>query len=502
ITTPEETPVSGDLTNGGDTDPDGTPLVVTTTPVDGPNNGTIVINTDGTFTYTPNPNFNGNDTVIVSVCDSGIPLPAICVNDTIFITVTPVNDAPIVDNEIITTPEETPVSGDLTNGGDSDPDGTPLVVTTTPVDGPNNGTIIINTDGTYTYTPNPNFNGNDTVIVSVCDSGTPLPAICVNDTIFITVTPVNDAPIVDNEIITTPEETPISGDLTNGGDSDPDGTPLVVTTTPVDGPNNGTIIINTDGTYTYTPNPNFNGNDTVIVSVCDSGTPLPAICVNDTIFITVTPVNDAPVVDNDFLSVEINNSGSGDFTNAGDFDPDGTPLVVNTTPIDGPNNGTIVINTDGTFTYTPNLGYSGLDTVVVSVCDSGIPLPASCLNDTLFITVIPCPNPLDSDSDGLTDCEETTGLDDPSTPDSPSGTSDPNDPCSPIGINTADTDSDGLTDCEETTGLDDPSTPDSPTGTSNPNDPCSPIGITTVDTDNDGLTDCEETTGLDDPSTP
>ncbi len=40
------------------------------------------------------------------------------------------------------------------------------------------------------------------------------------------------------------------------------------------------------------------------------------------------------------------------------------------------------------------------------------------------------------------------------------GPFDPNDPCDPIGINTTDTDGDGLTDCEETTGIDDPSTPE------------------------------------------
>jgi gliding motility-associated-like protein len=110
----------------------------------------------------------------------------------------------------------------------------------------------------------------------------------VNDTIFITVSPVNDAPIVDDEVITTPEGTPVSGDLTDTGDSDPDGTPLTANTTPVSGPSNGTIVINTDGTYTYTPNPGFSGTDTIVVTICDGGLPLPGICVNDTIFVTVT----------------------------------------------------------------------------------------------------------------------------------------------------------------------------------------------------------------------
>ena len=110
----------------------------------------------------------------------------------------------------------------------------------------------------------------------------------------------------------------------------------------------------------------------------------------------------------------------------------------------------------------------------------------------------------------LTDCEETTGIDDPSTPVDPNDIQadqcDPNDPCDPIGINTTDTDGDGLTDCEETTGIDDPSTPE------NPNDSRRPNMIQTIHVIQSesiqriqmvmDLTDCEETTGIDDPSTP
>ncbi|WP_298500464.1 gliding motility-associated C-terminal domain-containing protein, partial [uncultured Algibacter sp.] len=98
-------------------------------------------------------------------------------------------------------------------------------------------------------------------------------------------------------------------------------------------------------------------------------------------------------------------------------------------------------------------------------------------------------NTTDTDGDGLTDCEETTGIDDPSTPDAPSdfgvtpgNPSDANDACDPIGINTTDSDNDGLTDCEETTGIDDPSTPDAPSdfgvtpgNPSDANDACDPI---------------------------
>jgi hypothetical protein len=69
------------------------------------------------------------------------------------------------------------------------------------------------------YTPNPNFNfGTDVSLIQVCDLGTP-GVSCTNQTLTITVTAVNDAPIVDNDSnITTTEDNPNGGDLTDAGD--------------------------------------------------------------------------------------------------------------------------------------------------------------------------------------------------------------------------------------------------------------------------------------------
>ncbi|QHI36386.1 hypothetical protein IMCC3317_17480 [Kordia antarctica] len=81
----------------------------------------------------------------------------------------------------------------------------------------------------------------------------------------------------------------------------------------------------------------------------------------------------------------------------------------------------------------------------------------------------------DTDNDGLTDCEETTGVDDPNTPLVPTGITNPNDACDPIETSSLiDSDNDGLTDCEETTGTDNIHTPLIPAGTSDPNDSSDP----------------------------
>ena len=525
----EDTPLTGSVTLN-DIGSGGSTVTVNTFTIDGTTYnagqtaviagvGTIVINSNGTYTFAPASNFNGN---VPNISYSATDGNASTGTGTLTITVTAVNDAPIVDNETITTNEDTPATGDLTDAGDLDPDGTPLTANTTPVSGPTNGTIVINANGTYTYTPNANFNGTDVIIVSICDAGLPLPGICVNDTITITVTAVNDAPIVDNETITTNEDTPATGDLTDAGDLDPDGTPLTANTTPVSGPTNGTIVINSNGTYTYTPNANFNGTDVIIVSICDAGLPLPGICVNDTITITVTPVNDAPVVDNETITTNEDTPATGDLTDAGDLDPDGTPLTANTTPVSGPTNGTIVINANGTYTYTPNANFNGTDVIIVSICDAGLPLPGICVNDTINITVIPCISvpTLDCDGDGVTNGQEIadgTNATDPCSFVFASQTATPS-----ASWNTLDCDNDGLSNGDEISNGTDPLNPDTDgdgviDGTevadgTNATDPCSLViasqtvtpsaAWNSADCDNDGLSNGDEITNGTDPLNP
>ncbi len=386
VSTNEDTQLTGNASSN-DFDPDTTVLTVNTVPVVNASNGTFSILANGNYTYDPDPDFNGTDLVVVEACDAGNPLPASCLNDTIFITVNAVNDIPVLDNENVSTNEDTPLNGDLTDAGDSDADTTALTANTVPIVDASNGNIVINANGTYTYTPDPGFNGTDLVVVEICDSGTPLPAICVNDTIFITVNAINDAIVLDNENISTNEDVPFNGDLTDAGDSDADSTALTANTVPVVNALNGNIVINANGTYTYTPNPDFNGTDLVVVQICDGGTPLPVSCDNDTIFITVNAINDTPVVINDTLYSIEDSTFSGTLLNPSEFDPDTTTLVVDTVPVLNTSHGIITIDTAGNYTYTPNSNYYGNDTAIFSICDAGNPLPPICVNDTLVIVV-------------------------------------------------------------------------------------------------------------------
>ncbi len=87
----------------------------------------------------------------------------------------------------------------------------------------------------------------------------------------VTVVSCNDAPIAMDDNFTAIQETPFNDDL-SPNDSDPNGDNLNWTTTPLMPPANGTLIVNSDGTFTYTPNLGFVGSDSFVYQVCDDAT--------------------------------------------------------------------------------------------------------------------------------------------------------------------------------------------------------------------------------------
>jgi VCBS repeat-containing protein len=390
-----------------DSDVDG-PVTASLIIVLNPANGTINIDVSGNYAYNPNNNYYGNDTIVFSVCDTDNN----CINDTLIVTILPVNDDIIVTNENFNTNENTPFTGNITTN-DSDIDGTLISVNTTAIVPPSNGIVLINSNGTFDYVPNTGFVGIDTIVVNVCDSGFPLPASCSNDTIFITVIDVNLPPIVFNENVITDEDIAISGTVITT-DNDPDGTALTTNTIAVLGPTHGTIIVNANGDFTYTPNSNYNGLDTIVVQICDNGLPLPAACSFDTIFITINPINDAPIIINDTASTYSNLTASGNIL-LNDSDIENTILTADSINIIGPSNGIIVVNINGNFVYTPNTGFYGQDTIYIAVCDSGNPLPALCVTDTLIIIVNPIPAIANAGTD-QTICNDSIVLNGNSTP--------------------------------------------------------------------------------------
>ena len=271
-----------------------------------PSNGSLSVNpTNGEITYTPNPNFTGIDTYVYTICDDGNPLPAACDQATVTITVNPVNDVPVVADDTDNTVENVPVTTQVvTNDNDpNDPLGNIDPTSVTIVSNPSNGSIVVNpTTGEITYTPNTGFNGTDTYVYQVCDDGNPLPAQCDQATVTVTVAPTNNAPVAVDDTETTNEEIPVTTNvLTNDSDpNDPLGNIDPTSVTIIANPSNGTVSVDpVVGGITYTPNAGFNGTDTYVYQVCDDGNPLPALCDQATVTVTVNPTNDPPVANDD-----------------------------------------------------------------------------------------------------------------------------------------------------------------------------------------------------------
>ena len=279
VTTAEDT----DLTIAvlaNDTDPDlADGDVLTVTDYTQPANGTVVLNHTGTFTYTPAANYTGTDTFTYTVSDdastwhlhrmTGLFVRAGHTSTTtVTITVIPVNDAPVANPDTYTTPEDTALTvsiPDGVNGNDSDADDD-TALTTTIVTPPGNGSVDLNPDGTFTYTPDADFHGTDTFTYRASDG-----TFSDTATVTITVTPVNDAPVANPDTYITPEDTALTVSILNGvhgNDSDPDDD-TALSATVIDQPTHGALIFNPDGTFTYTPDADFHGTDTFTYRASD-----------------------------------------------------------------------------------------------------------------------------------------------------------------------------------------------------------------------------------------
>ena len=340
-----EVPEDGSVTIpvlDNDSDPDGDTLTITSASAP---NGDVVINDDGTLTYTPNPDYNGPDeiTYVISDGNGGTDTATVTVD------VTPVNDPPIAvdDPEQVLDGGETIVIPVLAN--DSDPDGDPLTITEASAP---NGDVVINDDGTLSYTPAPGYQGPDEITYTITDG---------NGEFSSAIVPIiveDGTPIVGDDVATTPEDTPVTIPVLDN-DSDPTGQPLTITTATAP---NGTVAINDDGTLTYTPNPDYNGPDEITYTVTDpDGNEATGV-----VAVEVTPVNDPPVAVDDPV-VELTSGESVVIPVLGnDSDPDDDPLTITTASAP---NGTVTVNDDGTLTYTPDPGYVGPDEITYEITD-------------------------------------------------------------------------------------------------------------------------------------
>ncbi|MCC6584258.1 MAG: tandem-95 repeat protein, partial [Chitinophagales bacterium] len=369
-TTNEDTPVSSDVSVNDTPSGDGGNTWSLIGVNGGASNGTVTLNSTGTYTYTPNPNFNGIDTFTYSVCD----VDNDCDTAIVVITVLGINDVPIAVNDINSTNEDTPVNGNASTNDTPSGDGGNIW---TLISGASNGTVTMNPDGSYTYSPNPNFNGKDTFSYEVCD----IDNDCSTAIVVITVNSVNDVPVARNDVNSTSEDTPVSGSVIGNDTLSGDGGNLWTLIGIDGGASNGVVTMNPDGSYIYTPNHDFNGVDVFTYKLCD----IDNDCSIATVTIFIDSQDDVPVAINDSIvtnedtpissTVVINDTLSGDGGNIW------TLIGVD----GGASNGTVTMNPDGSYTYTPDPNFNGNDSFNYQICDAD----ADCSTAIVYITIVP-----------------------------------------------------------------------------------------------------------------
>ena len=222
------------------------------------------------------------------------------------------------------------------------------------------GQLTLNADGSYNFEPLPNWNGTvPTVIYTITDNKGGIDSTELN----ITVNPVVDLVAADDSI-STDEDTPVQGSVA-GNDSTTSGGTL--TYVKASDPSHGSVVVNSDGSYTYTPNANFNGSDSFTYTVTDAAS---GESLTQTVNVTVNPVNDPPVgVSDTFDALEgTTTTFASVLTNDTDIDSPASSLAAiqvatdqngsNATSVNGIRTittvlgGTVTMNADGTFEYT------------------------------------------------------------------------------------------------------------------------------------------------------
>jgi ELWxxDGT repeat protein/VCBS repeat-containing protein len=379
----EDGTLAGTSILANDVDPEGN-LPLTATLATAPTNAlAFTLNPDGTFTYQPTANFNGVDSFTYRAIDS---LGAASGLATVVLSVSAVNDAPVAFNDTVSLSPGANLTvtapGILTN--DTDIDST--ILSAVLVSSTANGTLSLNPNGSFTYRPNAGFVGTDSFTYRATDGS--LSSANTATVSLVVTTAANTIPIAAPDVFTTPEDTSLTVGNVLANDTDPDGN-VPLTATLVAGPSHAlSFTLRPDGTFSYLPTLNFNGVDTFTYRAIDSvgGLSNPA-----TVTFSVTPVNDAPTALNESYTVattaSLNITAPGILAN--DTDPDST--VLSASLVTTAANGTLSLNPNGSFTYTPNAGFSGVDSFTYQASDGSLTSNLGTVNLTVASVVNTAP---------------------------------------------------------------------------------------------------------------
>lgn len=358
-------------------------FVSTLTPSVGtaPLHGTATVNANGTIRYTPVLNYNGPDQFTYTVSDGTVSSGTA----TVTLNVIAVNDAPVSQNGTLSASEDIAATGTLVATDVDSANLTYSVVSSANA----HGTVLITdaSTGDYTYTSDLNYNGPASFTFKANDGSLDSNVATVN----ITVSAVNDAPVASPDTYLVEEDTLLNANITTPGDpratvrvndSDVDNALTSLTVSLVTGPTHAlSFNLNADGSFTYQATLDYQGPDSFVYRLTDSG----GLSSTATVSITVTEKNDPPVAVNDSYNatedIQLDvNTANGVRDGAGlDDDPDSNNpnSTLKVVLVSGPThasfftlNGNDADSTDdGAFSYKAAANYNGPDSFTYKLVD-------------------------------------------------------------------------------------------------------------------------------------
>lgn len=341
---------SGVLSNDVDGDSD----TLTVSVVSDVAHGTLSLQADGSFVYTPNAGYAGSDSFTYAVTDGASTSES-------SVSLNVVNSEPNASDRRFAVLHGRSISvnspGLLAYSSDADSD----VLTVSLVDAPVSGTVTINADGTFDYVPDAGFVGEDSFTYSISDG------ITTSDLASVVLSIRNSSPNASNDAYHITHDTPLSVPAASGllsNDSDLDADNLLVALVAGEGPASGSLILNSDGTFNYTPNAGFTGEDSFRYTVSDGAE-------SATASVEIVVTNTTPESTPDVYGVQpdtILTVGAVEGLLQNDLDAEADTLTASL--LDGPANGAIVLQPDGSFVYTPTAGFVGVDRFTYKVADS------------------------------------------------------------------------------------------------------------------------------------
>jgi gliding motility-associated-like protein len=325
--------------------------------VSDPINGVVDITTDGGLTYTANSDYFGADSLAYSLCDT----TGLCDTVWVYLNIIDPSLYPGAIDDSFEMNEDEMLDGTVATN-DLTLDTLDFTVTVTP----GVGDLIFNQDGSFSYTPPVDFNGQVTFEYMACDTAN----ICDTAIVVIAVWPINDAPIAADDNYTITQDATLEDNVMTN-DTDVDNEELTVAL--LDDVSNGTLTLDADGNFSYVPEAGFLGADTFSYVLCDT-----ALCDTAIVIITITEIIPIPdAIDDSYVVME--NSSITDDVSLNDVDTEGLDYSVTTQPM----NGTVVMTSDGTFIYTPNSGFIGMDSFTYVACDE----LGNCYEAVVTITI-------------------------------------------------------------------------------------------------------------------